>query len=136
MRSMWVDYIKSSMPYDGNNCECIKDDSCGTSTISSSENSDTLLWGKQSSTSSSSMVHGSTHVSFPSNPNPPVPESSESCPQTSGNYSSHAKHADNISQTHPGVTFLIVAASRGALFYMLRAWRRGYTSAHEATLEQ
>jgi hypothetical protein len=99
MRSMWVDYIKSSMPYDGNNCECIKDDSCGTSTISSSENSDTLLWGKQSSTSSSSMVHGSTHVSFPSNPNPPVPESSESRPQTSGNYSSHAKHADNISQT-------------------------------------
>ncbi|KAL3783619.1 hypothetical protein HJC23_004985 [Cyclotella cryptica] len=126
VRSMWTDYIKRSWPYDGNDCECVKDSICHNYTNSSYYNrSDS--WPREK-TSSSPIAHGNQHVSFPINSNPSVPESNEhyqssgdQIPKNNANHNTRGK-------------FLVIAVSLASVFYTLRMRQQGYSAASDATM--
>lgn len=115
MRSMWVEYMKKTWPYDGNDCECMKTNTCNNLTDSSADDSGSFPWEMPSSTTTS---HNSTHVSMPSRPNPP------------GNSSNSA--SSNSKSGSPGA-YIFIAVAFVAILYSLRKRRQGYTAAREAT---
>lgn len=129
VRSMWTDYIRTSWPYDGHDCECVKDNTCGNYSNSSYYDS-SGSWPWETTSSSSPLTHGTQHVSFPSNSNPSIPEGSERLHQTSGNNSSHNNDANH----HTAGKFLIILGSLAAVFFTLHNRRQGYSAARDASL--
>ena len=126
MRSMWEDYIRKNWPYDGNNCECIQNNTCGNSSNSGTSDDGSWPWEKQTSSSSN---HDSTHISVPSRPIPPISENN-----SSGHHQSHTSSTSGISsnKTSP-VGVILFAVALAAVFYTIRTRRQEYTAAHEVT---
>ena len=121
MRTMWVDFIQNSWPYDDNDCECMKDKTCGNFVNANTGHSSSRPWENPSPSS-----HGSTPVSPPTSSNISGPESSESINQSSGSNSSS-------NQSHLSGVFLLCAVVLAVTFYAIRTRRQGYTAAREAT---
>ena len=112
MRSMWIEYVQNEWPYDGNNCNGFTDRGSGEKV----DNTGTGTTPSTNSESSSSSSHGNSHISVPSNANPPA---------MSGRSSSTSKSS---SGSGAAGKFLIVLVVCAVVFFVLRSKRRGYTT--------
>ncbi|KAL7511698.1 hypothetical protein ACHAXN_010492 [Cyclotella atomus] len=127
MRSLWADFIRKTWPYDGNNCGCMLNNTCGKLSDSSFGDSSSS-WPWESPTSNTSS-HASTHISLPSPPNPTSPEGNER------QHQSHSTSNNNSeSKSNSSGAFIFIAVALAAIFYTLRSRRQGlYSEAREVT---
>jgi len=119
LRTMWTDYIQKNWPYDGNNCECINDNTCGNFTSLDTGTPGSFPWDKPSSSG-----HESPQVSHPSRPNPSIPGNKSHNTQSSNSQASNSSHG----------LFFIAIIGLAVIFYVMRKRRQGgYSTAREVT---
>jgi 2',3'-cyclic-nucleotide 2'-phosphodiesterase (5'-nucleotidase family) len=144
MRSMWVDFVRDNWPYDGNDCKCLIDRSCGNYSTPGISNSGGEMGSfydsnikPSSSFSSTTSSHGTQHVSMPGSPNPPISESKQTPHQSSGHTSQSSYGSTEKSYANSaGMAKLWVAVVViGMLSFMLfRSRRQGYAAARDVSL--
>jgi len=124
IRNMWIDFVRNNWPYDGNQCQCIKNNTCALYNNTNGKNH------KSSSSSTSNKIN----VPSPIDPELPVSTSKHHNPSKTNSHTSRNRSSNNDDINGIGVMAIlwIVTATSIVIFFVIRSRRRGYSIQRDA----